>query len=173
MVEPGPTRRQPVPARRRGTGRDRGRLDSRAGQCWFCAWDGYGWDNIAPLTAAGQPPAAPPPDPCPASPSPLSLPAGPGDALARVEDWVTGWAEQAAADLFSTGETVITTSRGTVQAWLSRPGWRRGQALGVQASGDNGVTGNSTRRLSHGDDQEVRREVVTYLTFDLIGLVGG
>ena len=77
------------------------------GQCWFCAWDGYGWDNIAPLTAAGQPAAAPPPDP---------LPAGPGDPLARVEDWVTGWAEQAAADLFATGETVITTAWGTVQA---------------------------------------------------------
>ena len=51
-----------------------------------------------------------------------ALPAGPGDPLARVEDWVTGWAEQAAADLFATGEAVITTSRGTVQAWLSRPG---------------------------------------------------
>ena len=102
-----------------------------------------------------------------------ALPAGPGDALARVEDWVTGWAEQAAAEPFSTGEAVITTSRGTVQAWLARPAWRRARSLEVQASGDNGVTGHSTRHLSHGDDQEVRREVVTYLIFDLIGLVGG
>ena len=117
-----------------------------------------------PLTAAGQPPAAPPPDP---------LPAGPGDPLARVEDWVTGWAEQAAADLFATGEAVITTSRGTVQAWLSRPAWRRGRALRIQARGDNGVTGTSTRNLGREDDQELRRDVVTYLTFDLIGLVGG
>jgi len=216
------------------------------GHCWFCVWDGYGWDNIAPLTAAGQPTAAPPPDPLPAAvrsgprvhlphrdyllyrgpagavtatcgladeqqaanlwwpqdrawcvasgidlpwsyvagPAGLiehvladtrieALPAGPGDPLARVEDWVTGWAEQAAADLFATGEAVITTSRGTVQAWLSRPAWRRGRALRTQASGDNGVTGSSTRNLGRDDDQELRRDVVTYLTFDLIELVGG
>ncbi|MFI5068484.1 MAG: hypothetical protein ACHP9Z_31505, partial [Streptosporangiales bacterium] len=60
-----------------------------------------------------------------------------------------------------------------VQAWLSRPAWRRGRALRTQASGDNGVTGSSTRNLGRDDDQELRRDVVTYLTFDLIGLVGG
>ena len=35
------------------------------------------------------------------------------------------------------------------------------------------MTGTSTRNLGREDDQELRRDVVTYLTFDLIGLVGG
>ncbi len=223
-----------------------GEWTSTPGQCWFCVWDGYGWDNVAVLTAPGQPPAAPPPDPVPAAvrsgarvhlphrdyllyrgpaaavtwagprageeqaanlwwpqdrawcvaseidlpwsyvagPAGLieriladtrieALPAGPGDPVARVEDWVTGWAEQAAADLLAIGEAVITTSRGTVRAWLSWAAWRRGRALRTQASGDNGVTGSSTRNLGREGDQELRREVVTYLTFELIALVGG
>src|SRR5262249_55891302 len=36
---------------------------SMPAQCWFCVWDGFGWDNIHPLTTAGQAPSAPLPDP--------------------------------------------------------------------------------------------------------------
>jgi hypothetical protein len=35
-------------------------------QCWLCLWDGYGWENIQPMTAPGEPPGAPLPDPVPA-----------------------------------------------------------------------------------------------------------
>ena len=34
-------------------------------RCWFCVWDGYGWDSAVRLTPAGQP-AEPVPDPLPA-----------------------------------------------------------------------------------------------------------
>ncbi|HEY1832292.1 MAG TPA: hypothetical protein VGG38_18800 [Acidimicrobiales bacterium] len=35
--------------------------------CWFCLWDGYGWNNVIPLTLGGQgaPPKRPDPIPCP------------------------------------------------------------------------------------------------------------
>jgi hypothetical protein len=39
---------------------------STPGQCWFCLWDGYGWENLQPLTAAGEQPSAALPDPVPA-----------------------------------------------------------------------------------------------------------
>jgi hypothetical protein len=35
-------------------------------QCWFCVWDGYGWETAVRLTRAGQP-AQPVPDPLPAA----------------------------------------------------------------------------------------------------------
>lgn len=38
---------------------------STPGRCWFCVWDGYGWDTAVRLTPAGQP-AEPVPDPLPA-----------------------------------------------------------------------------------------------------------
>ncbi len=44
------------------------------------------------------------------------LPAGPDDPVTRTEAWVTAWAAEATARLLSTGEAVITTSRGTVEA---------------------------------------------------------
>src|ERR1700722_18650326 len=35
-------------------------------QCWFCVWDGYGWDNAVSLTTADGPGSGRLPDPVPA-----------------------------------------------------------------------------------------------------------
>jgi hypothetical protein len=54
---------------------------------------------------------------------PRTTPPGPR----HVEAWVAAWVDQATASLLSDGETVISTSRGTVHAWLDRPSrFRRG-----------------------------------------------
>ncbi len=164
-------------------------------QCWFCVWDGWGWESAALSTVGGVPlrepgsraglagargcgsrpvttcstpgrwrrsprlrrcPATTRPRICAwpadrawcvateidlawtyvAGPAGLidalladsrleALPARPDDPLTRVEDWVSGWAEQAADDLLATGEATITTCRGTVRARLTRPGQLR------------------------------------------------
>lgn len=151
---------------------------STPGQCWFCLWDGYGWEGgaipaevrhgprvrlpgrdyllyrgpVEAVTAtaglAGHGQAANlwwPRDQawCVASEIDLpwayvagpaglieslvadarieALPAAPHDPVTRVEDWVTGWARQATVELFASGKAAVTTSRGTVRAWLTRP----------------------------------------------------
>jgi hypothetical protein len=102
-----------------------------------------------------------------------ALPAGPGDPTARVEDWVTGWAADAAAALLSEGEATITTSRGTVEAWLEHPSWPRRGTLRTRSSGENGVSGSGERPLSHRDGEKLRDEITMDLTCEVIGLVGG
>jgi hypothetical protein len=102
-----------------------------------------------------------------------ALPAGPGDPLTRVEGWVTRWVDEATARLLASGEATITTSRGTVHAWLERPSWRRRGMLRTSSSGDNGVSGGSEGKLSHADGEGLRDEIGFYLTYEVIGLVGG
>jgi hypothetical protein len=223
-------------------------------QCWFCVWDGYGWDNVRVVTAtrmdvAGQP--GPPreargklPDPiraavrqgprvrlpardyllyrgpveaavatvglagdqqtanlwwpedrawCVATEIDLpstyvggqaglierlvsddrieALPAGPEDNVARVEDWVVRWAAQATTDLLATGAAVITTSRGSMRAWLVWPAEHASGRLRTHWEGDNGVTGSGDRRLHARSEQELRDEVRSSLTWEIIGLV--
>ena len=102
-----------------------------------------------------------------------ALPAGPGDPTTRVEDWVTGWAADAAAALLSEGKAVITTPRGTVEAWLERPAWPRRGKLRTRSSGNNEVRGSGERPLSRHDGEELRDELTAELTLEVIGLVGG
>jgi hypothetical protein len=100
--------------------------------CWFCAWDGFGWDSAveyAAFTATGTPPEIvrePKPDPVPASvrngprvrlPNREyladgrieALPASPGDPVNRVEAWVAAWVEELADGLLARGEASLTT----------------------------------------------------------------
>jgi len=102
-----------------------------------------------------------------------TLPAGPDDPVNRVEEWVTRWAADATAALLSTGGAVITTSRGTVGAWLNRPSLGRRGTLRTSSTGDNGVSGTSERTLSRGGEDELRDEILLFLTYEVIGLVGG
>jgi hypothetical protein len=224
------------------------------GRCWFCVWDGYGWDNVQMMTAtqreaAGQ--LRPPrealstlPDPIPAAVregprvrlpardyllyrGPVeaavatvglagdeqtanlwwpedrawcvateidlpwtyvggaaaliervlsdgrieALPAGPEDNVGGVEDWVGNWAAQATTDLLAAGTAVVTTSRGTMRAWLIRPAGRSTGALRTQWEGDNGVSGSGSRTLHGRSEQDVREEVRASLIRDIIGLV--
>jgi hypothetical protein len=102
-----------------------------------------------------------------------ALPAEPGDPLTRVEDWVTHWVEEATARLLASGETIITTSRGTVHAWLERPAWPRRPLLRTHSSGDNEVSGSTKGTLSHAGGEELRDEIGLHLTCAVIGLVDG
>ena len=71
------------------------------------------------------------------------------------------------------GTASVDTSRGTVRAWLRRPSWRGAGVLETSNTGDNGVSGSGTARLSRGSDADLRAEIRVRLIFELIGLVGG
>jgi hypothetical protein len=213
-------------------------------RCWFCVWDGYGWEG-ARLTRPGEP-SVPLPGPIPeavlqgprvhlpgrnyllyagpveaaAAVEPVAgsyqtanlwwpadhawcvaseidlawtyvggpvglierlladgrievLPAGPDDPVNRTEDWVTAWVEEATARLVSTGEAVITTSRGTVEARLERPRRRGRAALRTWSRDDSGTTRSAERMLGHHDKDGQRDEICWSLRWDLIDLVEG
>jgi hypothetical protein len=101
------------------------------------------------------------------------LPAGPDDPLTRTEDWVTTWAAEATTRLLSTGEAVITTSRGTVEARLERLRGRGRATLRTWTRGDSGVTRRTWGTLSHRDKGGQRDEICRRLCWALIGLVEG
>jgi hypothetical protein len=101
-----------------------------------------------------------------------ALPARPDDPVSRVEDWVDGWARAAAGQLMTAGTATISTSRGTIRATLRRPSWHGSGWLEASSSGDNGVSGSSSTRLSRSTDAELRAEICRYLTWQLINLVG-
>jgi hypothetical protein len=220
-------------------------------RCWFCVWDGYGWDHSIYLTASDSATAAGPafgrrPDPVPpgvrggrrvelpnrdyllyrgpldaalatarlgvghqvanlwwpqdrawfvaseidltctyvGGPAGLigqllaetrieALPAAPDDELAGIEDWVTARAEQAAGQLLASGQATMTTSRGTLRASLNRPGRLTSGMLLVRRTGDNGVTGSSSTRLSQRPEPDLREEISHYLALAIIELAGG
>ena len=102
-----------------------------------------------------------------------ALPAEPGDPLTRIEAWITTWADEATTQLLSSGEALITTSRGSVRAWLHRPSRFRRGTLRTSTVGDNGVNGSGEVSLSYRGEDELRDEVSLYLTFEVIGLAGG
>jgi hypothetical protein len=102
-----------------------------------------------------------------------ALPAAPDDELGGIEDWVTDRAERTAGQLLSGGDATVTTSRGTLRASLERPGRLTPGMLLVQTTGDNGVTGSSSTRLSGRSDQDLREEISHRLARDMIDLVGG
>jgi hypothetical protein len=102
-----------------------------------------------------------------------ALPASPDDPLGRVEDWVDAWAVAGTEQLMAAGAATIGTSRGAIQASLSHPSWRGSRTLEISSSGDNGVSGGHTTRLSRDADADLRDQVCMRLTIELIGLVGG
>jgi hypothetical protein len=101
-----------------------------------------------------------------------ALPASPDDPVSRVEDWVDGWAAAATEQLMTAGAATVATSRGTVRATLRRPSWHGAGLLEISSTGDNGVSGSSSTRLSQRTDVDLRDEVGAYLTWQLIDLVG-
>jgi len=99
-----------------------------------------------------------------------ALPAGADDALTRVEPFVADLVEGAVEDLLATGHTIITTSMGTVQAWLERPTrWRPG-AIRVRCEHADGASSGSGP-LHH--KQDLRLEAELRLTSSVVGLVDG
>jgi hypothetical protein len=101
-----------------------------------------------------------------------ALPASPDDPVSRVEDWVDAWALAATEQLMAVGTAIVDTSRGTIRARLRRPSWHGAGQLEVGSTGDNGVSGGSSTRLSRGTDADLRSEIYVRLTWELIELVG-
>jgi hypothetical protein len=217
--------------------------------CWFCVWDGYGWNSGVPLVAfndSGRPLEAVPspwPDPVPGpvrsgprvelphrsywlyrgpaeaalalaaldgtfgqcpnlwwptdrawcvaseidlpwtyvgGPRELidailaddrieALPAAPDDPVSRVEDWVAAWVDRLFEDLMAQDTATLSTSRGTVNAQLRRPGRIRSGNLRIEVSGREGGSSSSMSTLG-GDDEIVRSSVHAYLTLAVLSL---
>jgi hypothetical protein len=219
--------------------------------CWFCVWDGFGWDGAsvsAVFTEEGQPPPEfveePRQDPVPpavldgprvrlpnreyllytgpaedvTAPADLSgfgqcaslwwpadrawcvatdvdlpwtyvggprglidailagqrieaLPAAPGDPVSRVEDWVSAWVDELTDDLLARGEGALTTCRGSVEAWLRRPGRLRQGELRTRVTGTrNGYSSTGGSTLTGGRD--LRQQIGMRLTFEVVSLAG-
>ncbi|HMD92238.1 MAG TPA: hypothetical protein VKG80_06300 [Trebonia sp.] len=94
-----------------------------------------------------------------------ALPAAPDDPVRRIEDWVRAWADELADGLLARGEASLTTSRGSVEAWL-RSGELRIETTGVRE--ENG-SASSTGRLSGGN---LREELLFHLTYAILDLAG-
>jgi hypothetical protein len=220
--------------------------------CWFCAWDGFGWDSAveyAAFTATGTPPEIvrePKPDPVPASvrngprvrlpnreyllyqgpaeavaataglpgawgqcaslwwpadrawcvaseidlpwtyvggPRGLidailadgrieALPASPGDPVNRVEAWVAAWVDELADGLLAHGTASLATPRGSVDAWLRRPGRLRAGELRIQTTGTrDGYSSSRDYRPVRRDD-DLRAELTLQLTLAVLDLAG-
>jgi hypothetical protein len=92
-----------------------------------------------------------------------TVPAGIDEPIDRVEEWVQQWVDAGVAALLATGSATITTSMGTLEASLERPG---GSERGVLRCG------GGTWSIPPSDESLLRRTVSDYLTYAVIGLVG-
>jgi hypothetical protein len=216
-------------------------------RCWFCVWDGYGWDNSVWLTERGAPEPPAIPDPIPesvrrgprvhlplqrnyflysgpveavAATYPLSrpaqspnlwwpqdhawcvateldlqwtyvggpsamigqllsdhrieaLPADPDDPTSRIEEWVQALIDSAVDEVMASGTITITTSRGTVEASLVRPGtFRKGEFSTQSIQIDGKWSGGQRVPLKLQSEEDIRHQVSFYLTNDVLGLAG-
>jgi hypothetical protein len=82
-------------------------------------------------------------------------------------------AQAAVNELWTIGGSFITTSRGTVNAVLMKPGRRRRGLLSTTSDGDNGVHSSHSHYVGPDEDQSLRETVEIYLVSDVIALVGG
>jgi hypothetical protein len=99
-----------------------------------------------------------------------ALPASTDDPVSRVEDWVTAWVDQLADGLLARGEAALATSRGSVEAWLRRPGRLRKGELRIQATGARGGYGSSGTYRGLGSHEDLRAELTLYLTLAVLEL---
>lgn len=104
-----------------------------------------------------------------------ALPAAPDEALARVEPFVAGLVERGVEELLGAGHAFVTTSAGSVEAWLGRPRSRRPGALRTRSAHQDSSrgSGGGSVVLHRRDEPGLRREVSAHLTAAVIGLVGG
>jgi hypothetical protein len=100
-----------------------------------------------------------------------ALPASASDPVSRVEDWVEAWVDELTNDLLARGEGSLTTCRGSIGAWLRRPGRLRQGELRTQLTGRrNGYRSSGGSTLTSGRD--LREQIGLRLTFDVLSLAG-
>jgi hypothetical protein len=99
-----------------------------------------------------------------------ALPAAPDDPVSRVEDWVAGWAAELADGLLARGEAALSTPRGSVEAWLLRPGRLRDGELRIRTTGAKGGYSSSRSSLGLRGDEQLRAELTQHLSYAVLGL---
>ena len=96
-----------------------------------------------------------------------ALPASPSDPVFfKASAWVAAWADAAAAELVSAGETAIETPLGTVRARLSGRGHRT-----VHVESDS-ILGHASSVQSTLSETNWRAELTMRIQFALVDLVG-
>jgi len=100
-----------------------------------------------------------------------ALPADAHDPLTRIEPFVASLVERGAQELIDSRHTVITTSMGTVEAWLERPTRFRPGALRVRSERFDGGRGGGGGPVHRSED--LHKAAMFPLTEDVVGLVGG
>ena len=100
-----------------------------------------------------------------------ALPAAPDDPVSRVEDWVAAWIDQLYEDLMAQGTASLTTSQGTVDARLRRPGRIRSGNLYLDVTSRAGGSSSSRSTLG-GGEAIVRSSIHAHLTLAVLRLTG-
>lgn len=99
-----------------------------------------------------------------------ALPADPADPLTRIEACVADLVERGVDELLDGGHTLISTSMGSVEAWLEPPTrWRSG-AIRTKTDRYDGSAGGSSAPLHRSEDP--RTAAGFHLTGAVVGLVG-
>ncbi len=90
-----------------------------------------------------------------------------------VAPWVERWAADALESLVARGEAVVTTPVGHVRAALERTGPRGTALLRTWSRSALGHRAGGTRRFAPGDEEGLRRDLVTAVAAAIVALVGG
>jgi hypothetical protein len=161
--------------------------------CWFCVWDGYGWESASSLGPAREAPRVQLPHrsyllyqgtveaaltlpgldgtfgQCPNVCE--ALPAAPDDRVSRVEDWVAAWIDQLLESLLAQGTASLSTPRGSVDARLRRPHGTGHGDLRIEVTRLDGGSGSSWALLDRGEER-LPGDVRSYLTSAVLSLTG-
>jgi hypothetical protein len=97
----------------------------------------------------------------------------PSIPASRIEDWVEALAHSATETLLTEGEVTITTTQGTITAWIEDSGrLGRRRALATKVVPNNGGGRSEGRSmLGRGTDEEQRDIIGFSLAMDIVGLV--
>jgi hypothetical protein len=102
-----------------------------------------------------------------------ALPTNPHDSATRIEDWLKVLIDNAIDEVMRSGSVTVTTSMGTVEASLVRPGRLRKGEFSTNRTRVNGQSfGGSRIPLKPQSDESIHRQVSFYLTKDVITLSG-
>lgn len=100
-----------------------------------------------------------------------ALPASPDDPVTGLAPVVADLVDAALEELLAGGHVRITTSMGTVEAWLEHPTEHQAGVLRTRSERFDGSRGSGGASLHHQED--LRRTVCAWLAGALVDLVGG